>query len=76
MAVYPRARRSITIRQRKTIGFVTIARTMVRQYPRRTILGFSLFIGQAFLYNAITFGFAQILTVFFHIKADPGYYFR
>ncbi len=66
---------SITIRQRKTIGFGTIARTMFQQYPRRTILGISLFIGQAFLYNAITFGFAQILTVFFHIKADPGYYF-
>jgi MFS family permease len=67
--------RSITIRQRKTIGFVTIARTMFTRYPRRTILGFSLFIGQAFLYNAITFGFAQILTTFFHIKTDPGYYF-
>jgi MFS family permease len=68
-------RQSITITQRKTIGFVTIAATMVRRYPRRTVLGLSLFIGQAFLYNAITFGFAQILTTFFHIKAHPGYYF-
>jgi len=67
--------RSITVRQRKTIGFVTIARTMFTLYPRRTILGFSLFIGQAFLYNAIAFGYAQILTTFFHIKTDPGYYF-
>ena len=66
---------SITIRQRKTIGFVTIARTMFTRYPRRTILGFSLFIGQAFLYNAITFGYAQILTTFFHVTTDPGYYF-
>ncbi len=68
-------RQSITIHQRKSIGFVTIAHTMVARYPRRTVLGFSLFIGQAFLYNAITFGYAQILTVFFHIKTDPGYYF-
>jgi MFS family permease len=67
--------RSITIRQRKTIGFITIARTMFAQYPRRTILGFSLFIGQAFLYNAITFGYAQILATFFHVKTNPGYYF-
>ena len=66
---------SITIRQRKTIGFVTIARTMFAQYPRRTILGFSLFIGQAFLYNAITFGYALILATFFHVKTNPGYYF-
>jgi MFS family permease len=66
---------SITIRQRKTIGFITIARTMFTLYPRRTILGFSLFIGQAFLYNAITFGYAQILATFFHVTTNPGYYF-
>jgi MFS family permease len=71
----PEARQEITIRQRRTIGFVTIARTMVRLYPRRTVLGLSLFIGQAFLYNAITFGYAQILTTFFHVKTNPGYYF-
>ena len=71
----PEPSRSITIRQRKTIGFVTIARTMITLYPRRTILGFSLFIGQAFLYNAITFGYAQILATFFHVTTNPGYYF-
>jgi len=68
-------RQSITIRQRKTISPWTIFLTLTTRYPRRAILGFSLFIGQAFLYNAITFGYAQILTVFFHIKTDPGYYF-
>ncbi len=71
----PEPSRSITIRQRKTIGFLTIAKTMVQLYPRRTILGFSLFIGQAFLYNAITFGYAQILGEFFHVTTDAGYYF-
>ena len=48
---------------------------MFGRYPRRTILGFSLFIGQAFLYNAITFGYAQILATFFHVTTNPGYYF-
>jgi hypothetical protein len=57
----PEPDREIEIRQRHTIGFLTIARTMFTVYPRRTILGFSLFIVQAFLYNAITFGFAQIM---------------
>jgi len=71
----PEPEESITIRQRKVIGFGTIARTMFTLYPRRTILGLSLFIGQAFLYNAITFGFAQILATFFHVTKDPGYYF-
>ncbi len=71
----PEPSQSITIRQRKTIGFVTIAKTMVTLYPKRTVLGFSLFIGQAFLYNAITFGYAQILATFFHVTTNPGYYF-
>jgi MFS family permease len=71
----PEPQRAITIRQRRTIGFATIAKTMIRRYPRRTLLGFSLFVGQAFLYNAITFGYAQILSVFFHVKTDTGYYF-
>jgi MFS family permease len=66
----------ITIRQRTTIGFITIARTLFRLYPRRAILGFSLFIGQAFLYNAVTFGFAQILETFFHVPSGrTGYYY-
>ncbi len=68
-------RQSITIHQRKSIGFIPIARTMFGTYPRRTILGLSLFVGQAFLYNAITFGYAQILATFFHVSTDPGYYF-
>ena len=45
------------------------------RYPKRTILGFSLFVGQAFLYNAITFGYAQILSTFFKIDTNTGYYF-
>jgi MFS family permease len=65
----------IEIRQRKVIGFATIAKTLFVRYPRRTILGLSLFIGQAFLYNAITFGYAQILATYFGVKSSPGYYF-
>jgi MFS family permease len=59
----------------KTIGFLVIAKTMFKLYPRRTGLGLALFIGQAFLYNAITFGYAQILATFFHVSTNPGYYF-
>ncbi|PZG21775.1 MFS transporter [Nonomuraea aridisoli] len=65
----------ITVHQRKSIGFVRIAHTMVALYPKRTVLGLSLFIGQAFLYNAITFGYAQILSTFFQIDTHTGYYF-
>ncbi|MFI6174185.1 MFS transporter [Nonomuraea sp. NPDC051191] len=71
----PEPRESMTIHQRRSIGFLRIAHTMVALYPKRTVLGLSLFIGQAFLYNAITFGYAQILTTFFKIDSHTGYYF-
>ncbi|HUR02588.1 MAG TPA: MFS transporter [Nonomuraea sp.] len=71
----PEPKQSMTIHQRKSIGFVRIAHTMVALYPKRTVLGLSLFIGQAFLYNAITFGYAQILSTFFKIDTHTGYYF-
>ncbi|MFI9603636.1 MFS transporter [Streptomyces sp. NPDC052043] len=66
----------ITIHQRRSVSFVEIARTVFAAYRRRAVLGFSLFIGQAFLYNAITFGFGAILAKFFHVPPDrTGYYF-
>ncbi|MET8285533.1 MFS transporter [Streptomyces sp. NPDC048448] len=72
----PRAEGEITIEQRKSIGFGLIARTVFRRYPKRAVLGLSLFIGQAFLYNAITFGFGAILTTFYDVPSGgTGYYF-
>ncbi|MDG4859086.1 MFS transporter [Streptomyces sp. T-3] len=72
----PPPEREITIHQRKSIGFLTIARTVFSVYPKRTVLGLSLFIGQAFLYNAITFGFGAILTKFYDVSTSrTGYYF-
>ncbi|WP_377642806.1 MFS transporter [Oryzobacter terrae] len=59
---------SITIRQRRTIGIAEIARTVVTLYPKRTILCFSLFVGQAFLYNAFFFTYGDSLTTFFDVK--------
>ncbi|WP_435796393.1 MFS transporter [Kitasatospora aureofaciens] len=66
----------IRIRAREPLGFVAIARTVVSRYPRRTALGFALFVGQAFLYNAVTFGYATILTTYFAVpEGNTGYYF-
>lgn len=67
---------TIEIQPRRSIGFLTIAKTVFRSYPKRTVLGLSLFIGQAFLYNAITFGYASILATFFKVPAaSTGYYY-
>ncbi|MGI8559765.1 MAG: MFS transporter [Solirubrobacteraceae bacterium] len=65
----------LTIRQRRTIGFVEIAKTVWKLYPGRTVLGLSLFVGQAFLYNSILFGAGNILTTFFKTPSgDVPYY--
>ncbi|GGO85231.1 MFS transporter [Wenjunlia tyrosinilytica] len=72
----PEPEDAITIKQRHSIGFLTIARTLFRSYPKRAVLGLALFIGQAFLYNAITFGFGSILVKFFDVSSgNTGYYF-
>ncbi|MET7293598.1 MFS transporter [Streptomyces griseoloalbus] len=72
----PRPEGELTIHQRENVTFTEIARTVFAKYRRRSVLGFSLFIGQAFLYNAITFGFGAILTTFFDVPSgSTGYYF-
>jgi MFS family permease len=58
---------SITVRQRKTISFKTIAVTAFKTYPKRTTLGFALFVGQAFIYNSVTFGLGVFLTTFYNV---------
>jgi MFS family permease len=61
---------AITIRQRRSIGFGMIAKTAFRLYPKRTVLGLALFIGQAFLYNAVFFTQALVLSTFFGVGDD------
>jgi MFS family permease len=46
---------TIRIQQRTSTTFTEIARTILRRYPRRAVLAFALFVGQAFLYNAKLF---------------------
>lgn len=66
---------TISIRPQGTVSFTEIVKTMLKRYPRRSLLGFSLMVGQAFLYNAITFTYALILTTFFKIPAaNAGFY--
>ncbi|GHE41259.1 MFS transporter [Streptomyces longispororuber] len=72
----PEPEGEITVHTRKSIGFGVIARTVLSTYRKRAVLGFSLFVGQAFLYNAITFGFGTILTTFYDVPSgSTGYYF-
>jgi MFS family permease len=65
----------LTVRQRRTIPLPTIIRSVVTLYPRRTILGLALFIGQAFIYNSLLFGFANLLTLYFHTPSGNVPYY-
>jgi MFS family permease len=67
--------RPIVIEQRESIGFGIIAKAMFKMYPRRTVLGLTLMASQAFLYNAIFFTYALVLTGFYGIEAGTVPYF-
>jgi MFS family permease len=69
----PSVSETITIRQRKTIGLPLIAKTVFTLYPKRTVLCLSLFIGQAFLYNAFFFTYGDTLSSFMGVE-QVGYY--
>ncbi len=65
----------LTVRQRRAIPLSLIIRSVVSLYPRRTILGLSLFIGQAFIYNSVLFGFGALMTTYFKTASGDIPYF-
>ncbi|GAA1559492.1 MFS transporter [Brevibacterium picturae] len=65
----PAPKKTITVRQRKTISFVEIMKVAFKIYPRRAILCLVLFVGQAFLYNGITFNLGTLFNGFYGVAA-------
>ncbi len=53
----------------KRYGYITFLRLVFHQYPKRAILGASLMITQSFLYNAIFFTYALVLTKYYGVSA-------
>ena len=49
---------------------LSVARTLLKHYRGRTTLGLVLMASQAFVYNAIFFTYALILTSFYNVPAD------
>jgi MFS family permease len=66
----PEPGESIAVRQRDVIPFREIASVAVKRYPNRAVLGLALFIGQAFMYNAVTFDLGTILHDFFDVSSS------
>ncbi len=61
---------TLTIRQRHAIPFREIAHVAFTRYPKRAVLGLALFIGQAFLYNAVTFNLGTLLNGFYGVASS------
>ena len=55
-------KKPLTIHPRKSFGFGVVAKTMLLKYRARAVLSLSLIMSQAFLYNAVFFTYALILT--------------
>jgi MFS family permease len=66
---------SIKVEQRPALGFLRVSKIVFGEYPRRSLLGLSLFVGQAFLYNAVFFTYALVLATFYKVSSGSvGYY--
>jgi MFS family permease len=63
-------RRTIRVKQRGPMGIGEIASVVFKMYPKRTFVGLSLFTGQAFLYNAIFFTYALVLTEIYNVNSS------
>jgi MFS family permease len=60
---------AITLVPEKQYGYLNFLRLVFPQYPKRAILGASPMITQSFLYNAIFFTYALVLTSFYGVSA-------
>jgi len=66
---------TIEVEQRRHIGFGPVVKAVFGDHRRRSFLAFMLMVTQAFLYNAIFFTYALVLTNFYDISADAiGWY--
>lgn len=61
---------AIVLHPRHSFGFGVVIGTMFGRYWRRALVGFSLMVSQAFLYNAIFFTYALVLTRFYHVPSS------
>ena len=71
----PPAGPAIVLHPRRSFGLAYVARVMFTQYRSRSALCVMLMMSQAFLYNAIFFTYALVLTRFYDVPAsDTGLY--
>ncbi|MGE3968279.1 MAG: MFS transporter [Dongiaceae bacterium] len=66
---------SIRLRDRRSTSLGEVFRTLFHTHRQRALVGLSLMTAQAFLYNAIFFTYALVLTTFYGVPAaEVGWY--
>ncbi len=67
--------KKMIVRPRARFGMRVVLRTMLVDYPKRSVLVIALMMSQAFLFNAIFFTYGLVLTRFFHVADhDVGFH--
>jgi len=69
--------KALEITQSPRLSIVELTKIFFGQYPKRSIYGMTMMVTQAFLYNAIFFSYALVLSVFYKVPTDsiPYYFF-
>src|SRR6185369_1958996 len=60
----------VALEAKGRVTFASIARVLLRRHRRRTILGLSLMIAQAFAYNGVFFTYALVLSTFYGVAPE------
>jgi len=66
----PAPQGSIALHPRPGATVATVARELFKSYPQRTMLGISLMVTQAFMYNAVSFTYPLILTKYYAVPSS------
>ena len=61
---------SCTLEAKGRVTFTAIAKVLLERHRRRTLLGLSLMIAQAFAYNGVFFTYALVLSRFYDVPSD------
>jgi MFS family permease len=68
--------KAIEVTQSESVPFKKVAYVFLKLYPKRTIVAFTMMVTQSFLYNAIFFSYALVLSNFYGIPGGTvGLYF-
>ena len=75
LASLPIPEGSITVHPRPQVTLGTVARELLKTYPKRTTLGIVLMTTQSFMYNAISFTYPFVLMKFYAVpSSNIGFY--